>query len=183
MRWEIRLAGFGGQGIILSGYILGKAASLYDKKNAVLTQSYGPEARGGACVADVVISDEKIDYPKIESPDVLVAMSQWAYHTYVKSVKNNGIILIDSDLVKADGVKNLYSIPATRIAEELGKRIVANILMLGFFTVITNIVSYKAMRQSILSSIPKGTEEFNIRAFEKGYEYGRLIIQKGIGFT
>ncbi|MEM2634517.1 MAG: 2-oxoacid:acceptor oxidoreductase family protein, partial [Nitrososphaerales archaeon] len=85
--------------------------------------------------------------------------------------------------VKADGVKNLYSIPATRIAEELGKRIVANILMLGFFTVITNIVSYKAMRQSILSSIPKGTEEFNIRAFEKGYEYGRLIIQKGIGFT
>ncbi|MCS7116780.1 MAG: 2-oxoacid:ferredoxin oxidoreductase subunit gamma [Nitrososphaerota archaeon] len=178
MKWEVRFAGFGGQGIILSGYILGKAASIYDKKNAVLTQSYGPEARGGACVADVIISDERIGYPKIDAPDVLVAMSQAAYHTYAKSVKNDGLILIDSDLVKAQEVKNLYSVPATRIAEELGRRMVANILMLGFFTAVTRIVSYDAMRQSILTSVPKGTEELNIRAFEKGYEYGTTIFKK-----
>jgi 2-oxoglutarate ferredoxin oxidoreductase subunit gamma len=156
-RQDIKLCGFGGQGIILSGYILGKAVSIFDKKEAVLTQSYGPEARGGACSADVVISDSKIDYPYLKNVNILVAMSQEAYTTYSKHLGKNRILLIDE---------------ATRFAEELGKKIVANIVMLGFFTALSDSVSYDAMKNAILSSVPKGTEKLNESAFEKGYNYG-----------
>jgi 2-oxoglutarate ferredoxin oxidoreductase subunit gamma len=178
-RKDIKLCGFGGQGIVLSGYILGKAASIFDKKEAVLTQSYGPEARGGACSADVVIAKSKIDYPYLKNINVLVVMSQEAYFTYTKHLGKGRIMLIDEDLVEIDKTQvkrnkwHVYKIPATRFAEDLGKKIVANIVMLGFLTSVTDVVSYEAMKNAILSSVPKGTEKLNESAYEKGYEYGR----------
>lgn len=177
---EIRLAGFGGQGIILSGHILGKAASIYEKKNAVFTQSYGPEARGGSCSADVVISDGPIHYPKVERPDVLVLMSQGALSTYGGSLKADGILILDRDLVtlseEPEGAV-IYRVPSTRIAEEMGRKIVANIVMLGAFAVLGGVVGYDALKDSVLSSIPAGTEELNISAFDRGHECGVVLLK------
>ncbi len=181
---EVRLAGFGGQGIVLSGHILGKAVTLFEKKNAVFTQSYGPEARGGSCSADVLIDTEAIYFPKVGSPDVLVIMSQGAWTTYGANIKPGGTLIIDEDLVSIDpeptGV-NFYKAPATRIAEDMGRRIVANIVMLGTVAALGEVVSYESMREAVLSSIPKGTEELNISAFDQGYEYGKkLLAQKPV---
>jgi 2-oxoglutarate ferredoxin oxidoreductase subunit gamma len=175
-RSEVRLGGFGGQGIVLAGFILGKAAAIYEKKEAVQTQSYGPEARGGACHADVVISDEDINYPMGTVPDVLVLMSQDAYNQYGNKIAGDTILIVDEDLVDVStfSKKNrIFKAPATKIAEELGKRIVANIVMLGFLTAVWDVVSHDAMKKSILDSVPKGTEELNIEAFEKGFKYGK----------
>lgn len=179
MRREIRFAGFGGQGIVLSGFIVGKAATIFDKKHAVLTQNYGPEARGGACSADIVISDSGIEYPKLTAPDILVIMSQEAYHTYGNNLGKNSMLIIDKDLVNIEPKvkKNkVYAIPSTRFAEELGKKIVANIVMLGFFTAVSKVVSFESMEKAILSSVPKGTEELNMKAFNQGYEYGKKLV-------
>jgi 2-oxoglutarate ferredoxin oxidoreductase subunit gamma len=173
-RTEVRLTGFGGQGIILSGYIVGKAAAIHDKKQATFTQSYGPESRGGACSAQVIVSDEPISYPHLVDPAILVVMSQEAYNKYAPTLKDGGLLIIDEDLVKTDeqaGNVKMLSVPATRLAEELGRKIVANIVMLGFFTAATDVVSVEAMREAVLSSVPKGTEDLNIKAFSKGYEY------------
>jgi 2-oxoglutarate ferredoxin oxidoreductase subunit gamma len=178
-RSDVKLGGFGGQGIVLSGYILGKAASIFDNKEAVLTQSYGPEARGGACSADVVISDKNVDYPYLKDINILVVMSQEAYTSYTKHLGKGKMLLIDEDLVKIEKKKckekkwELYKIPATKFAEELGKKIVANIVMLGFFTAVSEVVSYEAMKNAILSSVPRGTEQLNEGAFNKGYDYGK----------
>lgn len=179
---EIRLAGFGGQGIILSGHILGKAAALFEKKEAVFTQSYGPEARGGSCSADVVISDSTIHYPKVGKPDILVLMSQGAFTTYGGSISSKGMMIIDADLVHVDREPeqaSVYRVPFTRMAERLGKTIVANIVMLGALAALGRVTSYESMKQSVLSSIPRGTEELNIAAFDKGYEYGRHLMEHG----
>ncbi|HMK33460.1 MAG TPA: 2-oxoacid:acceptor oxidoreductase family protein [Desulfomonilaceae bacterium] len=176
---EVRLAGFGGQGIILSGHILGKAAALFEKKNAVFTQSYGPEARGGSCSADVVISDGPVYYPKVGQPGVLVVMSQGAWATYGASLRPGGVLIVDEDLVtlkdEPEGV-TVYKVPATRIAEEMGRKIVANIVMLGAVAALGGVVAYESMKGSVLASIPPGTEELNISAFDKGYEYGKDIL-------
>lgn len=178
---EIRLAGFGGQGIILSGHILGKAAALFEQKNAVFTQSYGPEARGGSCSADVVISEETIYYPKVGLPDVLVLMSQGAWNTYGGCLRSGGVLILDEDLVSMENPPEgvtLYRVPATRIAEEMGRKIVANIVMLGAVAALGGVVTYESLKQAVLSSIPKGTENLNIGAFDKGYEYGRSILDR-----
>jgi 2-oxoglutarate ferredoxin oxidoreductase subunit gamma len=178
-RTEVKLAGFGGQGIVLAGFILGKAISIFDNKNAVLSQSYGPEARGGACSADVVTADGEIDYPEVTVPSILVIMSQEAYYKYGDNIEKKGIILIDEDLVNLESIDNtlhVYKIPSTRFAEELGRKIVANIVMIGFFTAITKLVSLDAMKKSLLDSVPKGTEELNMAALLKGYEYGRDLL-------
>jgi 2-oxoglutarate ferredoxin oxidoreductase subunit gamma len=178
---EIRLAGFGGQGIVLSGHILGKAATLFEKKNAVFTQSYGPEARGGSCSADVVVSDGVIHYPKVVQPHVLVVMSQGALVTYGGTIGPGSMMIIDEDLVSLEedppGI-TVYRVPFTSIAEELGRRIVANIVMLGALTALGGIVNYDSAKESVLSSIPKGTEKLNIAAFDKGYEYGKALLEK-----
>ncbi|MBM4464419.1 MAG: pyruvate ferredoxin oxidoreductase [Chloroflexi bacterium] len=177
-RTEIRLTGFGGQGIVLSGYIIGTAAAIHDKKEATFTQSYGPESRGGACSAQVIISDEPVHYPHLIAPSILVVMSQEAYYKYAPTLSDGALLIVDEDLVEIDdlvGDVKLLSVPATRLAEELGRKIVANIVMLGFFAAVTDVVSVEAMREAILSSVPKGTEELNLRAFEKGYEYGSGI--------
>ena len=173
-RHEIRLCGFGGQGIILAGYIIGQAASIFDGKNTTFIQDYGPEARGGACRADVVISDERVLYPYINAPSVLIAMSQEAYNKYYTKNRHDALVIIDEDLVKPREMSSseLLVVPATRMAEELGRVTVANVVMLGFFTAVTGIVSIDAMRKSILASVPKGTEELNMKAIERGYVYG-----------
>jgi len=174
MSLEIQLAGFGGQGIVLAGYLLGKAISIYDKKNASMTQSYGPEARGGACASGVVVSDsdEIVDYPKVRAPHILVVMSQEAYFTYIGELRRGGTLIYDEDLVTLkDPPKdiNIYPVPATRVAEEvIGKRIVANVVMLGALTGITNTVSEKAMKEALKTSVKKDFVELNIKAFEEG---------------
>lgn len=182
-RNEVRLSGFGGQGIVLSGMILGKAASIYDGKHATFTQSYGPEARGGACAAEVVINSEPVHYPHIVDPEVLVVMSQGAYNRYVPEFRESGLLIIDTDLVTVDEQAEnhrILSIPATRIAEEMGQRVVANIVMLGFLATVTDLVSIDAMREAALTSIPKKTIELNTRAFEAGLERGRKAMAAGV---
>jgi 2-oxoglutarate ferredoxin oxidoreductase subunit gamma len=180
-RLEIRVAGFGGQGVIRAGLVLAAAACIYGEKNAVQTQSYGPESRGGACKSEVVISDEEIDFPKVIEPNAVIVMSQEAYTSYAGDVKKGGIVLLDSDLVpKQKDIPNVrvFKVPATKIAENLGKTIVANVVMLGAFTAITNLVDAEAVKKSILSNVPKGAEKLNMDAFEKGYLYGKSLLKE-----
>ena len=166
MRTEIRICGFGGQGIILAGIILGKSASLFDDKEAVQTQSYGPEARGGASKCEVVISDDKVDYPKVQSPDILVAMSNEALLKYIVDLKDEGTLIVDPGTTDVE----VYEAPATKTAtDEIGLKIVANIVMVGAITKITEVISKEAAIKAIEASVPKGTEEKNISAFEAGY--------------
>lgn len=178
MRTEIRIAGFGGQGVILAGIIVGKAASLFDGINAVQTQSYGPEARGGASKTEIVLGDDEIYYPKVISPDILVAMSHEALIAYIGDLKDEGTLIIDpdmideseiSDFIKKHNIK-LYYARVTKTAEnEIGLRIVANIVMVGAISKITNVISHDAAKKAILASVPPGTEKKNMQAFEAGY--------------
>jgi len=172
MRQEIRLAGFGGQGIILAGYVLGKAASLYAGKEAILTQSYGPEARGGACAGELVLDDEPIDYPMVESPRLLVLMSQEAYEKYGSETAADATVLVESDLVH--GAPDTWpGVPATRLAEDLGARISANIVMLGFLTGVTGLLSSDAMKEAISTTVRERTIELNLKAFAAGYAHAQ----------
>lgn len=171
MRKEIRITGFGGQGVVLTGYILGKALALYDGLEAVMTQAYGPEARGGASSANLVISDREIAYPFVQHPDILVALSQEAYSKFRPTAANNALVLIDQDLVHPDQDDQVVGIPATRIAEELGRRIVANVVMLGFFTKITQISSRTAIEEAIKSTVKEKTIPLNLKAFNAGYDF------------
>jgi 2-oxoglutarate ferredoxin oxidoreductase subunit gamma len=179
MRFEVRVAGFGGQGIIRAGLILAMAASLFENRNAVQTQSYGPESRGGSCKSEVVISDEEIDFPKALDPDVLLVMSQAAYTRYVGTIKDDGVLIFDPGMIAQQKEKSnirAYPVPATKMAEEMGKTIFANVIMLGALTAITDLVNIEAMKNAILSNIPKGTEKMNIEAYEKGYAYGKNLL-------
>ena len=178
MRKEIRICGFGGQGIILAGIILGKAASLFDENEAVQTQSYGPEARGGASKCEVVIDNKLIEYPKVLNPDILVAMSNEALLKYIDDLKDEGTLIVDPGTTDIDGVKDfieehnikVYEAPATQTAmNDIGLKIVANIVMVGAITKITGVISKEAAMKAIEASVPKGTEEKNIKAFEAGY--------------
>jgi 2-oxoglutarate ferredoxin oxidoreductase subunit gamma len=177
---EIRFGGFGGQGIIRSGIILGRAASIYDNNFATMNQSFGPEARGGACSSQIVISKDRILYPYVTQSDILVAMSQEGYDKFKPEVKDNGIVLYDEDLVKLKKVPKVkyYPIRATKLAEDLGVRIVANVVMLGFLIAISKAVSVEAMRKTIPESVPSRFIDLNIKAFEKGYESGLEQLKK-----
>lgn len=182
-RIEVRFAGFGGQGIILASYIIGKAAALYDDKKSVQTQSYGPEARGGACSSGVIISDINIDYPYVHDSDILMVMSQEAYTVFIKKCRDGSTVFLDEDLVELreehSGL-HFFSIPATRLAEEMGKRVVANIVMLGFFSGLSGIIRKSSMEKSIESSVPPPTKQLNIEAFNRGFEYaGKYLTDKG----
>lgn len=173
---EIKLVGFGGQGIILMGYIIGKAVAIHENRFATFTQSYGPESRGGACSAKLIVSDSAIDYPDVVAPDILVAMSQEAYGKYAEELKPNGILIVEKDLVKQDSIRKdvkAFSVPATKLAEELGKKMTANIVMLGFFTATAKTVSDKAIREAIKTSVPPGTEELNLKAYQMGADYAK----------
>jgi 2-oxoglutarate ferredoxin oxidoreductase subunit gamma len=172
---EIRITGFGGQGIILTGYIIGKAAAIFNDQHATLTQSFGPEARGSSCSAQVVVSDERILYPYVKTPQVLMALSKDGYATHKGNLTDDCIVVYEKDLVQPEkmGPKaRAYGIPATRFAEELGRKIVLNIVMLGFFGAVSDVVPREALRKAVETSVPSGTEELNLKAFDKGYDYG-----------
>ena len=176
---EIRIAGFGGQGVILAGMIIGRAATIYDDKHVTLTQSFGPEARGSACSVQLIVSDEPILYPYLTSPDLLVVMSQEACARFSADLQPGGLLLYEQDLIKlgktADSVK-VYGIPATRLAEELGRKLVLNMVMVGFVTAITDLTRPDAVRRAIEDSVPTGTEALNLAAFEKGLQYGQTLL-------
>jgi len=177
---EILITGFGGQGIVLAGNILGKAAALYDGKHATLTQSYGPEARGGSCSAQVMISDEEILFPYVEEPQVLVCMSQEGYSKNAHSLISGGLLIWDTDLVQVgetDPGWTTYNIPATRFAGELGNEMMANIVMLGFLSAVSDAVTCDSLRKAVLTSVPPQTKEKNEKAFERGREYGEAILK------
>jgi len=174
-RIEIRVSGFGGQGVILAGIILGRAAALHDGKDATLTQSFGPEARGGACSAQVVLSRERNLYPCVNRPDILVAMSQPAYDKYIDGVADGALVLYEENLVKPGELPpgcRSYGIPATRFAEDLGRKMVLNIIMLGFVTALSDAVSPQAVKKAVAESVPRGTQKLNEDAFDRGYTYG-----------
>jgi len=172
---EIRIAGFGGQGVILAGIIIGKAAAIYDGKHVTLTQSFGPEARGSACSVQFIVSTERILYPYLTRPDVLVAMSQEACTRFASELKPGGLLLYEQNLIKPESLNaesRSFGIPATRLAEELGRKLVLNLVMVGFAAAVTGIVNPAALRKAIPESVPPGTESLNLAAFEKGLEYG-----------
>ncbi len=172
---EIRIAGFGGQGVILSAIVIGKAGCIYEGGFSTMTQSFGPEARGGACSAQVILSDSPVLYPYVTRPDVLIVMSHEAYSIFAPQVKENGALIIEQDLVRVDqlpaGVR-VFSCPATRLAEELGKKMVLNIVMVGFFGAVTGLLQPDSLRNAIADSVPEAYRDLNRKAFDKGYEYG-----------
>ena len=176
---EIRIAGFGGQGVILSAIVIGKAASIMEGGYATMTQSFGPEARGGACSAQVIIDKEPVLYPYVTRPDILVIMSQEAYTKFSPDVKDDGILIVEQDLVRVDKLKpgvRLFSVPATRIAEELGKRMVLNSVMVGFFGAVAGLLDPESLRKAIADSVPAGFRELNLRAFDRGFDYGTAAV-------
>ena len=176
---EIRIAGFGGQGVILSAIILGKAASIYQGEYATMTQSFGPEARGGACSAQLVLSSSPILYPYVTRPDILVVMSQEAYTRFDPELKEGGTLIVEHDLVRVSDIPpgtRVYSVPATRIAEELGKRMVLNSVMVGFFASVTNLLEADAVRKAVADSVPANFRDLNLRAFERGFQFGATAL-------
>ncbi len=173
-RREIRIAGFGGQGVILAGMVIGRAATIFDNMHVTLTQSFGPEARGSAASASLIVSPEPILYPYPTRLDVLVAMSEEAYTRFVPELEPGGLLLYEQDLVNFEPASpdiQAFGIPATRFAEELGKKLVLNMVMVGFLVGVTGLVTPEAARQSIADSVPPGTEALNTAAFDKGFEY------------
>jgi len=171
LRYEIRLSGSGGQGLILVGKVLAEAAAIYEGLNATQSQSYGPEARGGASRSEVIISDGDIDYPKAENIDILLALTQEACDKYIKDLNDNGTLIVDSQMVKniPDGNFKVVKLPIIRSASErLGKFIVANIVALGIIVKISNIVSLDSVQHAIRARVPKGTEDINLKALNEG---------------
>ena len=175
-RTEIRFAGFGGQGVVLAGMILGEGAVIHDGMHAIQTQTYGAAARGGAVRSDVILSDTPITYPQVTAPDIVVAFTLEALNTYMDGMKEGALLIIDRDLVtppKGTSFR-IRAVPATGIAlNEFGRGIVANMVMLGFLTALTGIVTEEAMEDAIRANVPKGTEELNLKAFRRGVELGR----------
>jgi 2-oxoglutarate ferredoxin oxidoreductase subunit gamma len=178
-RYEIRLSGEGGQGLVLAGRILAEAAAIYDDKNATQSQSYGPEARGGASRSEVIISDEDIDYPKATNLDLLLALTQESCNKYAKDLKENGILLVDSGAVThvPDGKYKTFKVPITEIARtQVGKAVVANIVALGIIARLANIVSVDALESAVMARVPKGTEELNLNAFRTGMGVAAQLV-------
>jgi 2-oxoglutarate ferredoxin oxidoreductase subunit gamma len=178
-RYEMRLSGSGGQGMILASVILAEAIGRDGNKNVVQTQSYGPEARGGASKSDVVVSDNEIYYPKAMMLDVLLAMTQESMDKYFADLRKDGVLIVDSELVTEVPTKNYYGLPCTRIAkEEVGHVMVANVVALGAIAAVTKIVSKESLIAAVLARAPKGTEEKNRKAVEIGYNQALKLAGK-----
>jgi 2-oxoglutarate ferredoxin oxidoreductase subunit gamma len=180
---EIRIAGFGGQGVILSAIVIGKAGCIYHDGYSTMTQNFGPEARGGACSAQVILSSDPVLYPYVTQPDILVVMSQEAYTLFSPQINPNGMLVIEEDLVRIDGLPagvRVYSIPATRIAEELGKKMVLNIVMVGFFAAVSQVLDPDAVRNAVAASVPEAYRDLNLRAFDRGFDYGAKELTQTI---
>jgi 2-oxoglutarate ferredoxin oxidoreductase subunit gamma len=181
MTWEVKFSGFGGQGIVRCALISGKALSMYDNKFATMTQSFGPEARGGACASQLVISESRVLYPYVTRPGILITLSQDAHDTYEPQLRDGGILLYEEDLVKPredSGRVQLYPAPVTRMAEEIGNRIFANLVTLGCFSAITKIVSAEAMKQALPGLVPDRFLAVNEKALDRGYEFGLELVEK-----
>ncbi|MFZ0312031.1 MAG: 2-oxoacid:acceptor oxidoreductase family protein [Candidatus Korobacteraceae bacterium] len=180
---EIRIAGFGGQGVILSAVVIGKAGCIFQDGFSTMTQSFGPEARGGACSAQVILSDQPVLYPYVSRPDILVVMSQEAYTLFSPQLKDEGTLIIEEDLVRIGdhpAGTRVYSVPATRIAEELGKKMVLNIVMVGFFAAVSQAVDPEAMRKAVAASVPEAYRDLNLKAFDRGFDYGTKELSEVI---
>src|ERR1700757_3511764 len=176
---DIRIAGFGGQGVILSAAVIGKAAAIFEGGFATMTQAFGPEARGGSSSAQVILSREPILYPYVTQPDILVVMSQEAYTRFSPQLKPGGILITEQDLVRIDKVPpgvRVYGVPATRLAEEIGKKVVLNIVMVGFFGAVTNLLDPEALRKAVADSVPPALQSLNLKAFDRGFAYGTELI-------
>jgi len=184
-RHEIRLCGFGGQGIALAGKILGSSFSFYGDRHSVTTQSYGPESRGGASASNVVVSDDVVDFPYVTEPEIFICMSKEAYTKYVDSMKKGALFIYEEDLVPVDERMNkagkIYKIPATAIAEkELGRRIVANIVMLGFFAELNNLIDKNILLKSTLRMVPAKFKTLNEKAFKTGMKYAQIALKEEV---
>jgi 2-oxoglutarate ferredoxin oxidoreductase subunit gamma len=182
MLTEIRIAGFGGQGVILAAHIAGRAAALHENGYATMTQSFGPEARGGAASAALIVSDEPVLYPYLTQPDILVVMSQEAYTRFVPELKPGGVLLVEKDLVRLDSRATrarVYALPATRIAEKLGKKMVLNVVMVGFLCAVTGAVPRGACRAAVEESVPGRLRQVNLEAFDEGYQAGVELLAHG----
>ena len=178
---EIRIAGFGGQGVILAAAVIGKAGAIFQGGYATMTQSFGPEARGGSSSAQVILSTEPILYPYVTQPDILVVMSQEACTRFAPQLKPGGILIAERELVKLDKIPNgvrAFGVPATRLAEELGRKVVLNIVMVGFFGAVTNLLEADALRKAVEDSVPPALQKLNLQAFDKGFEYGSELMER-----
>ena len=173
---EIRIGGFGGQGVILSGIIVGRAAAIHAGLHSTLIQSFGPEARGSASSAELIVSDEPIWYPYVRDLDMLVVLSQDAYARFSPKLKKGGLLVTEADLVKLKSPSvhphRRYAVPATRLAEEIGRKIVLNIVTVGFFGAVSKLMPKEALETSVKESVPPGTLDLNLRAFNRGWEAG-----------
>lgn len=177
MRINVRFAGAGGQGVILSSVLLAKAYGLGENYNISQTQSYGPEARGGACKSEVVISDEEIDYMKVDKADVFIAYNQIGYNKYEKAIAPDAMVLINSTLVETDNPIH-YKIPATDIAEEMGKPFVVNMVMLGALTKLLPKLHYPKVEEEIKENFPASIAGMNLEAYDKGYKFMAEELEK-----
>ena len=187
-RTEIRITGFGGQGVILAGHIIGRACAVEAGRHATMIQSFGPEARGSACSATLAVSDREVLYPYVDRPDIFVAMSAEGYDRHADELKDDGVLIYEKDLVQPlpKSGQRAFGVSSTRIAEEQGRSIVQNIVMVGFFAAATGIVPRDAIRAAVKASVPPGTQELNLRAFDAGWaaferDYGgRKTEQVGV---
>ncbi|MHC1592339.1 MAG: 2-oxoacid:acceptor oxidoreductase family protein [Candidatus Helarchaeales archaeon] len=179
MRKEIKIAGFGGQGVITLSKLIAEGAMLYEGKEVCQTEAYGAAARGGACWAECIVSDDPIDYPRAEEPDFMVFFSKETANAYKKGIKKNGVFIVDpSTVAKFKARKNkVYQIPATKIAtEKFGMAVVANVIMFGAITVITGMLSKDAARKTVKSSVPERFLDLNLKALEIGFEEGEKAL-------
>ncbi len=176
---EVSLGGSGGQGLVLMGLILAEAAGIYEGRQVVSSQLYGPESRGGASRSDVIISDEEIDYPEVENPDILFAFNQLSASKYAPHLKPGGTVIYDSSFVTDPPAVQgrVYRLPITRLArEKVGRDIVANIVAIGALTTLTGVVTREALTKAVLDRVPKGTEEINQRALQVGFEAAEELL-------
>jgi 2-oxoglutarate ferredoxin oxidoreductase subunit gamma len=178
---EVSLGGSGGQGLVLMGLILAEAAGIYEGRNVVSSQLYGPESRGGASRSDVIISDEEIDYPEVENPDILFVFNQAAASKYVQHLKPGGTVIYDSTFVHnppaVDG--KVFHLPITQLArEKVGRDIVANIVAIGAITTLTGVVSQDSLTRAVMDRVPKGTEEVNRKALQVGIDAAEALMSQ-----
>jgi 2-oxoglutarate ferredoxin oxidoreductase subunit gamma len=175
MTKQIRIAGFGGQGVILAASVIGKAATLYENLHATMTQNFGPESRGGASSAQLILSSSPVLYPYVTAPDVLCVLSQEAFSRFSPELHARSVLLVEENLVRISNLPagvRVYGIPATRLAEELGKKMVLNMVVVGFFAAVTSLMPAESLRRAVAESVPGHLVELNVRAFDRGYEYG-----------
>jgi 2-oxoglutarate ferredoxin oxidoreductase subunit gamma len=181
---EIQLGGLGGQGVILAGMVIGRGLVLYEGRHVSLTQSFGPEARGSACSVQLLVSPEPVLYPYLTAPEILATFSQEAYRRFTPTLRPGGLLIIEEDLVRPEPAPldaRLYRVPATRLAEELGRKMVMNMVLVGFFAAVTGLLSEETARRAVADSVPHGTEALNLAAFEKGYACGRAQAEAPVG--